>query len=161
MARSARPLAIGTLRPAIVLYDEPHPLGDEIGAIESKDLGRKPDLLIIMGTSLKVHGLKKLVKEFASAVHQAPASSTSSPAKPPPSRGMLNKVIFVNKTAPGSEWNGVIDYHIQGLTDAWVERVVEDWKRLRPADWEIQTTLQDANVRVVKEVSAAKSAKSE
>lgn len=151
VARSARPLTVGILRPAIVLYDEPHPLGEEIGAIETRDLGRKPDLLIIMGTSLKVHGLKKLVKEFAQSVHQGTSTaSTNASGKPPPNRGLLNKVIFVNKTAPGSEWADVIDYHVQGLTDTWVEKVVEDWKKMRPADWEIQTTLGESNVKVVK-----------
>lgn len=136
VARSARALRIGKLRPAIVLYDEPHPLGDDIGSIETVDLSRKPDLLIIMGTSLKVHGLKKLVKEFAKSVHATGAKSKArSPLIP------KGKVIFVNKTAPSSEWDGIIDYHIEGETDAWVERVLDDWKRARPADWEVQTTL--------------------
>lgn len=145
MARSARPLAIGKLRPGIVLYDEPHPLGDDIGTIETKDLNRKPDLLIIMGTSLKVHGLRKLVKEFASAVHAPTTSPRHASSK------THHKVIFVNKTAPSSEWNGIIDYHIQGPTDDWVHRVLEDWKKARPADWQIQTTLADTSMRVVKE----------
>lgn len=48
-ARSARPLAVGTLRPNIVLYDEAHPLGDEIGALSTRDMTRRPDLLVIMG----------------------------------------------------------------------------------------------------------------
>jgi NAD-dependent histone deacetylase SIR2 len=60
-----------------VLYDEAHPLGDDIGAIQASDVSRKPDMLIIMGTSLKVHGLRRLVKEFAKAVH------ASAPPDPP------------------------------------------------------------------------------
>jgi NAD+-dependent protein deacetylase SIR2 len=135
IARSARPLKIGTLRPAIVLYDEPHPLGDDIGTIQTSDVLHKPDMLIVMGTSLKVHGLKKLVKDFAKAVH-ASSLPTSSPSGKP--RG---KVIFVNKTAPSGEWSDVIDYHVEGETDRWVEKVIEDWKKMRPADWELQQTL--------------------
>ncbi|KAG9008311.1 hypothetical protein FRB94_013473 [Tulasnella sp. JGI-2019a] len=155
VARSARPLAVGKLRPAIVLYDEPHPLGDDIGAIETRDLNRKPDLLIIMGTSLKVHGLRKLVKEFASAVHASPASSQT-PMKAPPNKSLLNKVIFVNATAPSSEWNGIIDYHVQGRTDDWVARVLDEWKKVRPADWEVQTTLlDDSGMKVVKDIGTA------
>jgi NAD+-dependent protein deacetylase SIR2 len=142
VARSARPLKIGTLRPAIVLYDEPHPLGDEIGCIQTADMARKPDMLIIMGTSLKVHGLKKLVKDFARVVH-ASASPVVSPRKN--SRNLAGKVVFVNRTPPGSEWTDVIDYHIAGDTDKWVEKVVEDWKKMRPADWEIQKTLVPAD----------------
>jgi NAD-dependent histone deacetylase SIR2 len=142
IARSARALKIGKLRPGIVLYDEPHPLGDDIGCIETADLTRKPDLLIIMGTSLKVHGLKKLVKEFAKAVH-------ASGAKGRPSMIPKGKVIFVNKTTPSSEWDGIIDYHVEGETDVWVERVLEDWKKARPADWEVQTTLDGDAVEQV------------
>ncbi|KAA1468027.1 DHS-like NAD/FAD-binding domain-containing protein, partial [Dentipellis sp. KUC8613] len=139
VARSARALKIGTLRPAIVLYDEPHPLGDDIGSIQTSDVSRKPDMLIIMGTSLKVHGLKKLVKDFARAVHaSAPAIGPASPSNP---KSWVGKVIFINKTAPGSEWNGIIDYFVEGETDAWAHKVVEDWKKMRPADWEIQQTL--------------------
>ncbi|KAF9527715.1 DHS-like NAD/FAD-binding domain-containing protein [Crepidotus variabilis] len=134
VARSARATRVGSLRPGIVLYDETHPLGDDIGAIHSADLGRKPDLLVIMGTSLKVHGLKKLVKDFARTIHSNASNAASSSKKP-------FKVIFVNKTAPSSEWSDIIDYHVAGETDAWSNNLIEDWKKMRPADWEIQQTL--------------------
>ncbi|KAH9044509.1 DHS-like NAD/FAD-binding domain-containing protein [Lactarius pseudohatsudake] len=141
LARSARPLKIGTLRPAIVLYDEAHPLGDDIGAIQASDVSRKPDMLIIMGTSLKVHGLRRLVKEFAKAVHaSAPPDPTSTKAQ---AKNWVGKVIFVNKTPPGGEWNGIIDYYIEGETDAWTHRVEEDWRKMRPSDWEVQQTLDE------------------
>ncbi len=143
VARSARALKVGTLRPAIVLYDEPHPLGDDIGTIQTADIARKPDMLIIMGTSLKVHGFKKLVKDFARRVHESapsPSSSGRSPLKKN-AKSFAGKVIFVNKTAPGSEWDGIIDYHVAGETDRWCEKVIEDWKKARPSDWEVQKTL--------------------
>jgi NAD-dependent histone deacetylase SIR2 len=120
-------------------------------------LSKKPDLLIVMGTSLKVHGLKKLVKEFAKAVHQrsAPTAVNSTQSRRTKSEpclsslvdGNVGKVIFVNKTSPSGEWGGVIDYHIEGTTDEWAERVLADWKKMRPADWEVQATLADANCR--------------
>jgi NAD+-dependent protein deacetylase SIR2 len=138
LARSARPLRIGTLRPGIVLYDEAHPLGDDIGDIQASDVSRKPDMLIIMGTSLKVHGLRKLVKDFAKAVHaSAPPDHLSA------KKSWMGKVIFVNKTPPGSEWNGVIDYHVEGETDDWAHKVEEDWRMVRPSDWEVQQTLDN------------------
>ena len=124
-----------------MLYDEAHPLGDDIGAIQASDVSRKPDMLIIMGTSLKVHGLRRLVKEFAKAVHaSAPQDPTSAKAQ---AKNWVGKVVFVNKTPPGSEWNGVIDYHIEGETDAWAHRVEEDWRKMRPSDWEVQQTLDE------------------
>ncbi|KAG1757121.1 DHS-like NAD/FAD-binding domain-containing protein [Suillus lakei] len=154
VARSARALKIGTLRPAIVLYDEPHPLGDDIGTIQTMDIARKPDMLIIMGTSLKVHGLKKLVKDFAKVVH-ATGTGTTPNGTPKVQKSWQGKVVFVNKTPPGSEWSDIIDYHVAGETDAWVDKVLEDWKKMRPSDWEIQQTLdhtdESGGFKVVKE----------
>ncbi len=43
---------------------------------------------------------------------------------------MKGKVIFVNRTPPSSEWDGIIDFHIEGDTDAWTDRVLEDWKKI-------------------------------
>ncbi|KAI0319754.1 DHS-like NAD/FAD-binding domain-containing protein [Amylostereum chailletii] len=161
LARAARPLKIGTLRPAIVLYDEAHPLGDDIGCIQSADVSRKPDMLIIMGTSLKVHGLRKLVKEFAKSVHaSAPFHDPSS--NKPPTRKDAYKVVFVNKTPPGSEWNGIIDYHVAGETDEWAGMVLRDWRKAIPGDFEVQQTLEEAvedtgdAFRLVKDVSGGK-----
>ena len=159
LARSARPIRVGSLRPAIVLYDEIHPLGDDIGTIHTADLSKKPDMLIIMGTSLKVHGLKKLVKDFARVVHSASSSSGASSSKKP------FKVLFVNKTAPAAEWSDIIDYHISGETDCWSNQVIDDWKKMRPTDWEIQQTLVDEDgestaTGVFKSVKSAKLSKS-
>lgn len=133
--RSARATSVGTLRPSIVLYDEPHPLGDDIGQLTAYDVSRRPDMLLIMGTSLKVHGLKRLVKDFAKAVHGGKK------------RGL---VVFVNATPPSKEWEGIIDVHIEGETDKWVEKVEEEWKRVKPGDWEVQTTLDSEVVPIVK-----------
>ncbi|WRT66437.1 uncharacterized protein IL334_003393 [Kwoniella shivajii] len=138
ISRSARATPIGTLRPSIVLYDEPHPLGDDIGSLTTYDLSRQPDLLLIMGTSLKVHGLKRLVKEFAKSVHTGSKK-----------RGL---VIFVNATPPpAKEWEGIIDFHIQGETDKWVEKVEDEWKKIKPTDWQTQTRLDDDMVIVAKD----------
>ncbi|KAI0347638.1 DHS-like NAD/FAD-binding domain-containing protein [Trametopsis cervina] len=171
-ARSARALRIGTLRPAIVLYDEAHPRGDDIGAMQGADMKRRPDMLVVMGTSLKVHGFKRLVREFARVVHESsptttPGASsssgstdaaTASPAKTPNAKTLKNwtgKVIYVNKTPPGAEWDGVFDYWVQGESDAWVGKVEEDWRRMRPGDWEVQGTL-DAALKVQKDSANAK-----
>ena len=116
-------------------------------------------MLIIMGTSLKVHGLKKLVKDFAKVVH-ATGTGTTPNGSPKVQKSWQGKVVFVNKTAPGSEWSDVIDYHVAGETDEWVEKVLEDWKKMRPSDWEIQQTLdktgESNGFKVVKDAAATK-----
>ena len=105
-AAGKRGSAIGTLRPNIVLYGENNPMETEIGAMLSHDLRFGPDLLLIMGTSLKVHGLKTIIKEMAKAVH----------AK------KNGKVIFVNLSEPSkSAWKDVIDY--------WVEMDCDEWSK--------------------------------
>jgi NAD-dependent SIR2 family protein deacetylase len=102
--RGRRGLAVGRLRPDIVLYGEEHPSAHLVAPLVTHDLGLSPDVLLIMGTSLKVHGLKILVKEFAKAVH---------------TKG--GKVIFVNRTKPPeSIWSDVIDYWVECDCDAWV-----------------------------------------
>jgi NAD-dependent histone deacetylase SIR2 len=133
VSRSAREISVGMLRPAIVLYEENHPFADEIGSITAYDMSRNPDLLLIMGTSMKVHGFKLLVKDFAKQVH---------------SRGGI--VVFVNATPPAKEWDDIIDYHILGETDRWVEKCEEEWRRVKPSDWEYQTLLDGEIVPIAK-----------
>ncbi|KAG5960809.1 hypothetical protein E4U58_004515 [Claviceps cyperi] len=103
--RGKRALGVGKLRPDIVLYGEEHPSSHLISPIVTHDLSLSPDMLLILGTSLRVHGLKVMVREFAKAVH---------------SKG--GKVVFVNLTEPPkSVWGDVIDYWVQWDCDAWVK----------------------------------------
>lgn len=106
---------MGKLRPDIVLYGEEHPDAHLISPVVTHDLGLGPDLMLILGTSLKVHGLKVLVRQFAKAVH---------------SKG--GKVVFVNFTRPSeSSWGDVIDYWVAWDCDAWVG----DLREKVPALW--------------------------
>ncbi|KUJ16601.1 DHS-like NAD/FAD-binding domain-containing protein [Mollisia scopiformis] len=103
-SRGRRGVTIGRLRPDIVLYGEDHPHDTLISAIAEHDLSLGPDVLLIMGTSLRVHGLKIMVREFAKAVH---------------TKG--GKVVFVNQTKPSeSIWGEFIDYWVEWDCDEWV-----------------------------------------
>ncbi|KAI8928712.1 DHS-like NAD/FAD-binding domain-containing protein [Entophlyctis helioformis] len=107
-AQGKRETSIGLLRPNIVLYNEHHRQGDQIANIQSTDMKKRPDLLIVMGTSLKVVGVKRLVKDFAKAVHAT-------------KNGIC---IFINATdVQLKEWESVFDYHIVGKADEVVERL--------------------------------------
>lgn len=109
-----RGLSVGLLRPNIVLYQEQHPSEQLLAPLPSFDMAHGPNVLIIMGTSLKVHGLQNLVREFAKAVHTQKDG----------------RVIFVNRTKPSeSIWNDFID--------DWIEMDCDDWisdLRLRRED---------------------------
>ncbi|PVF94423.1 DHS-like NAD/FAD-binding domain-containing protein [Serendipita vermifera] len=74
---------VGVMRPSVVLYNEDHPEGDRVGLVVKKDLtgGRTkrapPDLLLVVGTSLKVPGTKRIVKEFSKAARSGCSSFDS------------------------------------------------------------------------------------
>ncbi|KAI2633598.1 DHS-like NAD/FAD-binding domain-containing protein [Hypomontagnella submonticulosa] len=113
--KGKRALGVGKLRPDIVLYGEEHPQSDLISPIVQHDLSAGPDLLLILGTSLRVHGLKVMVKEFAKAVHKKGGN-----------------VVFINLTKPSdSAWGDIIDYWIEWDCDAWVE----DLRDRKPHLW--------------------------
>ena len=55
---------IGRLRPRFVLYNEFNPDEEAIGNVSSADLKTRPDAVIVVGTTLKVPGTRRLVKEL-------------------------------------------------------------------------------------------------
>ncbi|TFB05076.1 NAD-dependent protein deacetylase hst4 [Trichoderma ghanense] len=55
---------IGRLRPRFVLYNEYNPDEEAIGNVSSADLKARPDCVIVVGTTLKVPGTRRLVKEM-------------------------------------------------------------------------------------------------
>lgn len=104
-ATGKRGLAVGELRPNIVLYGEDHPQNSLLAPLIAFDQASNPDLLIIMGTSLKVHGLQKVVRDFAKVVHNQ----------------KNGRVVFVNRTRPSeSQWDGIIDDYVAMDCDEWV-----------------------------------------
>lgn len=123
--RGKRGTAVGSLRPNIVLYGEEHPSEQILSQIITHDIALAPDVLLILGTSLRVHGLKYLVKEFARAVHARKAGK--------------GKVVFINQTKPSeSGWNDIIDWWVGMDCDEWVQNL-----HSRRSDlWERQGMLQ-------------------
>jgi NAD+-dependent protein deacetylase SIR2 len=59
---------IGKLRPRIVLYNEHNPDEDAIGAVVTSDLRTRPDAIIVVGTSMKIPGVKRIVREMCGVV---------------------------------------------------------------------------------------------
>jgi NAD-dependent SIR2 family protein deacetylase len=106
-AKGKRGMSIGLLRPNIVLYGEEHPSNHLLAPFVPFDLSSNPEVLIIMGTSLKVFGLQKIVKDFAKQIHSR--------------KDGKGKVIFVNRTKPAeSVWEDVIDQYVAMDCDDWV-----------------------------------------
>ncbi|KUJ20417.1 DHS-like NAD/FAD-binding domain-containing protein [Mollisia scopiformis] len=65
-ASGLRSHGVGRLRPRMVLYNEFNPDEEAIGAVSHADLKTRPDAVIVVGTSLKVPGIRRLAKEMCS-----------------------------------------------------------------------------------------------
>ncbi|KAG9523836.1 DHS-like NAD/FAD-binding domain-containing protein, partial [Aureobasidium melanogenum] len=59
---------VGMLRPRMVLYNEHNPDDEAIGAVTREDLRKRPDAIIVVGTTLKVPGVKRIVREMCATV---------------------------------------------------------------------------------------------
>ncbi|KAM0722912.1 hypothetical protein Q7P37_001110 [Cladosporium fusiforme] len=59
---------IGRLRPRMVLYNEHNPDDEAIGKVASEDLRRRPDAVIVVGTTLKVPGVQRITREMCNVV---------------------------------------------------------------------------------------------
>lgn len=119
-ALSERQRKVGSLRASVVLYGEEHPQGELIGTVVERDLrgtGRKgekegkADLLLVIGTSLAIPGVKRIVKEMARSLN--------------PKSGP--KAIFVNRDTPkGTEWEDVFDTFISGDIQEFTKGYLEN-----------------------------------
>ncbi|CAR26909.1 ZYRO0C04246p [Zygosaccharomyces rouxii] len=98
MVAGLRSKGVGKLRPRVVLYNEMHPEGDLIGEITSHDIKKKPDCLIVVGTSLQIPGVKQLCKQFVQTI-----------------RARKGIVLYLNKDLPSQS---VLD------SIGWVDLIV-------------------------------------
>ncbi|ELA42093.1 uncharacterized protein VICG_00942 [Vittaforma corneae ATCC 50505] len=94
MKNGQRKRPVGVLHPGIIHYQQIHPDGAFISKICEKDMDC--DLLIVIGTSLAVEGVKKLVKMFCK------------------NQASEGKRILVNLTKPSKEWGDYFDYFYEG-----------------------------------------------
>lgn len=95
-----RSLGVGKLRPRIVLYNEYHPDSEAIGSVSKADLKTRPDALIVVGTSLKVPGIRRIVREMCKSVQDIRGGVT----------------MWINQDDPplGKDLEGAFDYIVKG-----------------------------------------------
>jgi len=95
----------GVLRPDVVLYGETHPEASEIASLLRGDSDLGPDLLVIMGTELKLQGPRDAVGTISRAVHS--------------SGGV---VIMVNQQMVSfPDQGGLVDYFVHMTCEDWIE----------------------------------------
>lgn len=95
-----RALGVGKLRPRIVLYNEFNPDAEAIGAVTKADLKSRPDCLIVVGTSLKVPGVRRIVREMCGVVQDYRGGMT----------------VWINEDDPpvGKDFDGAFDIIVRG-----------------------------------------------
>ncbi|KAI5120120.1 hypothetical protein M0805_002204 [Coniferiporia weirii] len=148
-----RPRGVGRLRPSVVLYNEDHRDGEDVGAVVRRDLARGArggaDVLLVVGTSLRVPGTKRIVREFAKAVRareraraeralevaQARAAALPTPAATPtptssPSPSPRRTPVRDDETAPAERPITTVYVNLDfpvptrewdGVFDVWVQ----------------------------------------
>jgi NAD-dependent SIR2 family protein deacetylase len=132
-----RSRGVGKLRPSVVLYNEVHKNGEQVGEAVRKDLvgnskgkGRKrsgADLLLVVGTSLRVPGTKRIVREFSKAVRSRSNTTIGEGGLPTPAPSPRRTPVSVDEDGPTTsiylnldfpvptrEWEGVFDVWIKG-----------------------------------------------
>ncbi|KAJ6468384.1 DHS-like NAD/FAD-binding domain-containing protein [Mycena sanguinolenta] len=145
-----RARGVGRLRPSVVLYNEAHKDGEGVGDVVRRDLlglsnskgkGRSAgaDLLLVVGTSLRVPGTKRMVREFAKAVRVGKDGSGPGSNRPSPSLATSAgtaeeekepsfKTMYLNLDfpVPTREWEGVFDVWLQGDAQLFAEMLQEE-----------------------------------
>lgn len=101
--RERRQSPVGVYHTTIVHYQQSHPEGAFISRMAELDRGC--DLLIVMGTSLKVFGVTKLVKYFCRL------------------DGVRGKRILVNLEGPSKEFGDLFDFFWKGDCDEFCRGV--------------------------------------
>lgn len=99
---------IGRLRPRMVLYNEGNPDDEAIGSVVTADLRARPDAVIVVGTSMEIPGVKRIVREMSGVV-----------------RGRRDGVaIWINRGPPptGKEFEDCWDLVVAGDCDSVAER---------------------------------------
>ena len=59
---------IGKLRPRMVLYNEHNPDAEAIGSVTTADLRTRPDAIIVVGTSMEIPGVQRMVREMCGVI---------------------------------------------------------------------------------------------
>lgn len=131
-----RPHSVGSLRPGVVLYGETHREGDRVGKIVSDDFQGKgngqgkcyADVVLVVGTSLKVPGTMQIVKGFSQLIHSNAATNSARSSCSTGIHQRPAKVLYLNLNfpTPTNTWSGVFDAWIQGDAQAFAAMLCDE-----------------------------------
>jgi NAD-dependent SIR2 family protein deacetylase len=102
-----RSQGVGRLRPRMVLYNEDGYDETAIGNVSMADLRSRPDALLVVGTSLKIPGVRRLVKQLCLVTRRRRDGLTA----------------WINPEPPGIEFKDCWDLVVLGKCDDVAELV--------------------------------------
>ncbi|KAJ5794126.1 Sirtuin family [Penicillium paradoxum] len=113
MACGLRSHGIGRMRPRIVLYNEHNPDEEAIASVMNADIKSRPRVLIVAGTSLKIPGVRRLVKSMCATIRSRKDGVT----------------MFINNELPsGKEFDDCFDLIVKGSCDEVAHQTrLEPW----------------------------------
>ncbi|KAH8831773.1 DHS-like NAD/FAD-binding domain-containing protein [Flagelloscypha sp. PMI_526] len=128
-----RARGIGRLRPSVVLYNELHKDAEGVGEAVRRDLvgsskGKNrsgADLVLVVGTSLRVPGTKRMVREFSKAVRARAATPPTMASGPDDDVPIKSIYLNFDFPAPTREWESVFDTWIQGDVQTFAQLLQE------------------------------------
>lgn len=127
---------IGRLRPRMVLYNEHNPDDEAIGTVTKEDLRKRPDAVIVVGTTLKVPGVRRIVREMCATVRDRRGGVT----------------IWINNDPPpvSKDLEDCWDIVVKGTSDEVAKHAaMRQWND--PVISETYTDLSDESARKVTE----------
>ncbi|KIX95623.1 uncharacterized protein Z520_08743 [Fonsecaea multimorphosa CBS 102226] len=94
---------VGRLRPRIVLYNEHNPDDEAIGAVTTADFRTRPDAVIVVGTSMKIPAVRRIVHEMCQIVRDRREGTT----------------VWINRdpVPPGKDLENCWDLVVKGDSD--------------------------------------------
>lgn len=109
---------VGRMRPRIVLYNEHNPDEEAITSVMNADVRARPRVLVVAGTSLKIPGVRRLVKSLCTVIRSRKDGVT----------------MFINNEPPiGKEFENCFDLIVQGSTDEVADLVkLKHWEDSTP-----------------------------
>jgi len=136
---------VGRLRPRIVLYNEHNPDDEAIGNVVKADLRRVPDAVIVVGTSMKIPGLRRLTKEMCQLTRSR--------------RDGFTAWLNIDPEPQGVEFKDCWDLVVQAKCDDvaelanlphWDEQDIGDsWKIPEGQETDASAKLEHADIRIL------------
>ncbi|KAK5091010.1 hypothetical protein LTR05_001190 [Lithohypha guttulata] len=127
---------IGRLRPRIVLYNEQNPDEEAIGAVSAADMRTRPDAVVVVGTSMKIPGVRRIVSEMCKIVRDRREGTT----------------IWINPDPEptGLQFDSCWDLIVKGTSDDVADLVkLRQWDDPNMEDPDAPTEYTDSDVERV------------